>query len=141
MLREVASHYAAFRSTIAQLSTLDCLFSLALVALSHNYTKPKIVSEPGSLVIEQGRHPIIEQFSSEPFVPNSVSFGTEFNRKQMILTGLNMGGKLWRAVTGRKELTIIVLDTGKSSLAKSIALIALMAQVSCLSRQSDLFGL
>ncbi|GAA5830215.1 hypothetical protein JCM3766R1_002826 [Sporobolomyces carnicolor] len=108
-LQEVASHYAAFRSTIAQLSTLDCLFSLALVALSHNYTKPKIVSEPGSLVIEQGRHPIIEQFSSEPFVPNSVSFGTEFNRKQMILTGLNMGGK--------------------SSLAKSIALIALMAQI------------
>ncbi|GAA5932860.1 mismatch repair protein MSH3 [Sporobolomyces koalae] len=108
-LQEVASHYGAFRSTISALATLDCLFSLALVALSFNYVRPEIVAEPGKLEITNGRHPIIEQVSSEAFVANSVRFGTEAKRKQMILTGLNMGGK--------------------SSLAKSIALIALMAQI------------
>ncbi|GAA6022808.1 hypothetical protein JCM11491_006414 [Sporobolomyces phaffii] len=107
-LQEVASHYAQFRTVITSLSTLDCLFSLALVALSNNYVKPKIVDEPGTLDIVEGRHPVIEQVSSEPFVPNSIKFGQNGNR-QMILTGLNMGGK--------------------SSLSKSVALIALMAQI------------
>lgn len=89
----MASHYAAFRSTITFLSTLDCLFSLALVALSFNYVRPTIVPEAGRLEIETGRHPIIEQVSSDPFVANSVVFGGDEGRKQMILTGLNMGGK------------------------------------------------
>lgn len=57
----------------------------------------------------QGRHPIIEVMSPQPFVPNSVQLGAG-GMKQMILTGLNMGGK--------------------SSFSRSVALIALMAQVS-----------
>ncbi|GAA6062466.1 hypothetical protein JCM10212_005369 [Sporobolomyces blumeae] len=107
-LQEVASHYAAFRRVISALSTLDCLFSLSMVALSFNYVRPTIVDEPGTLDIVNGRHPIIEQVSHEPFVPNSLEF-REGKRQQMILTGLNMGGK--------------------SSLSKSVALIALMAQI------------
>ncbi|GAA5910183.1 mismatch repair protein MSH3 [Sporobolomyces salmoneus] len=108
-LQEVASHYAPFRSTITHLATLDCLFSLALVALANNYVKPTITREEGKLEIKQGRHPIIEQVSSEPFVANDVEFGGLEGKRQMILTGLNMGGK--------------------SSLAKSVALIGLMAQI------------
>ncbi|GAA5894851.1 hypothetical protein JCM6882_006693 [Rhodosporidiobolus microsporus] len=107
-LQEVASHYELFRPALNALSTADCLFSLSVVALSSNWTRPTIVDEPGKLEIVDGRHPIIEAVSPNPFVPNSVEFGAG-KRHQMILTGLNMGGK--------------------SSLSRSIALIALLAQI------------
>ncbi|GAA6006379.1 mismatch repair protein MSH3 [Rhodotorula paludigena] len=107
-LQEVASHYELFRQTIVAIATADCLFSLALVALSNNWTRPTIVDEPGRIDIAGGRHPIIETVSPNPFVPNDLSFGGG-QRKQMILTGLNMGGK--------------------SSLSRSVALIALLAQM------------
>ncbi|BGP13767.1 hypothetical protein JCM10213_006401 [Rhodosporidiobolus nylandii] len=108
-LDEVSTHYELFRSVIAAVSTADCLFSLALVALSQNWTRPTIVDESGTLDIVGGRHPIIEAVSSNAFVPNDVSFGAKGGRRSMILTGLNMGGK--------------------SSLSRSIALVALLAQI------------
>ncbi|GAA5822849.1 hypothetical protein JCM11251_004399 [Rhodosporidiobolus azoricus] len=107
-LQEISSHYELFRPALNALSTADCLFSLSTVAFSSNWTRPDIVDEPGKLEIVDGRHPIIEAVSPNPFVPNSVEFGAG-KRHQLILTGLNMGGK--------------------SSLSRSIALIALLAQI------------
>ena len=40
----------------------------------------------------QGRHPVIEVFSEDPFVPNSVYLNNSTDRLLMI-TGPNMGGK------------------------------------------------
>ncbi|BGP29936.1 hypothetical protein JCM10296v2_001688 [Rhodotorula toruloides] len=107
-LQEVSSHYELFRTIIASAATADCLFGLALVALSNNWVRPTIVDEPGYIDFVDGRHPIIEEVSPEPFVSNSVKFGGG-ERRQMVLTGLNMGGK--------------------SSLSRMIALIALLAQI------------
>uniref|UniRef100_A0A0K3CG19 DNA mismatch repair protein MSH3 n=1 Tax=Rhodotorula toruloides TaxID=5286 RepID=A0A0K3CG19_RHOTO len=107
-LQEVSSHYELFRTIIASVATADCLFGLALVALSNNWVRPTIVDEPGYIDFVDGRHPIIEDVSPEPFVPNSIKFGGG-ERRQMVLTGLNMGGK--------------------SSLSRMIALIALLAQI------------
>lgn len=87
----MASHYEAFRAAIASLATADCIFSLAQVALANNWVSPIIVDEPGRIDIVSGRHPIIEEVSPQPFVPNSVQFG-DGTRRQMVLTGLNMGG-------------------------------------------------
>ncbi len=42
--------------------------------------------------IVQGRHPVIEVFSDEPFVPNSVYLNNSTDRL-LIITGPNMGGK------------------------------------------------
>ena len=41
------------------LATLDVLASFAEVARSKNWTRPEITDD-GSLVIEQGRHPVLE---------------------------------------------------------------------------------
>lgn len=87
----MASHYEAFRAAIASLATADCIFSLAQVALANNWVSPIIVDEPGRIDIVSGRHPIIEEVSPQPFVPNSVQF-CDGTRRQMVLTGLNMGG-------------------------------------------------
>ncbi|GAA5978239.1 hypothetical protein JCM10908_004283 [Rhodotorula pacifica] len=107
-LQEVSSHYEAFRAAISALATADCVFSLARVALANNWVRPDIADEAGVVDIVDGRHPIIEEISPQPFVPNTVRFGGK-HRKQMVLTGLNMGGK--------------------SSLSRSVALIALLAQI------------
>ena len=42
--------------------------------------------------IVQGRHPVIEVFSEDPFVPNSVYLNNSTDRL-LIITGPNMGGK------------------------------------------------
>jgi DNA mismatch repair protein MutS len=42
--------------------------------------------------IVQGRHPVIEVFSEEPFVPNSIYLNNSTDRL-LIITGPNMGGK------------------------------------------------
>ncbi|GAA6050091.1 hypothetical protein JCM3770_001365 [Rhodotorula araucariae] len=107
-LQEVASHYELFRQTIVSLATADCLFSLAVVADDNNWARPTLVTEAGTVDLKGARHPIIEAVSHEAFVPNDVEF-REGKMRSMLLTGLNMGGK--------------------SSLARSIALIALLAQM------------
>ena len=42
--------------------------------------------------IVQGRHPVIEVFNEDPFVPNSVYLNNSTDRL-LIITGPNMGGK------------------------------------------------
>ncbi|KAM0792374.1 hypothetical protein ACM66B_005054 [Microbotryomycetes sp. NB124-2] len=109
-LKDVSEHYEAFRAVVSELATADVLFSFAKTAAAPGYTRPVISEQPGYINIVEGRHPIVEVTSSNPFVPNSVKLGGD-GHKQMILTGLNMGGK--------------------SSFSRSVALIALMAQVGC----------
>jgi hypothetical protein len=69
------------------MATADCLFSFAVTATQPGYCLPEIVSEPGTLNIVAGRHPMVETILPTPFVPNDISFSNG-NAKQMILTGL-----------------------------------------------------
>ena len=43
------------------------------------------------LLIEGGRHPVVERARREPFIPNDVRF--DDSRRMLIITGPNMGGK------------------------------------------------
>ncbi|NPA41417.1 MAG: DNA mismatch repair protein MutS [Aquificae bacterium] len=68
---------------------VDYVQSLAQVAYSKGWIKPE-VSEDYSIEIEEGRHPVIEEFS-KTYVPND----TRLNEQEFILviTGPNMAGK------------------------------------------------
>lgn len=82
--------YGVLRSAVNNLAIGDCLLSLALVGLQPGYVKPDICDDT-ILEIVNGRHPIVESLSSDPFIPNSVCIGgTEGKIK--IITGPNMGG-------------------------------------------------
>ena len=59
-------------------------------ALSLNLVRPELVEEAG-IEIRDGRHPVVEQVSREPFVANSVAFDDQ--QRMLIITGPNMGGK------------------------------------------------
>lgn len=73
-----------------KLAIADCLLSLAHVALRENYVKPEFVDED-VLEIQEGRHPMVEELRSDPYIPNSVRMGDGSPRSK-IITGPNMGG-------------------------------------------------
>ncbi|MEN8179313.1 MAG: DNA mismatch repair protein MutS [Pseudomonadota bacterium] len=84
------------------LAALDVLCNLAERAESLDLRRPDLSSETG-LEIRDGRHPVVEQVSSEPFVANSVCFNGQ--RRILIITGPNMGGKS----TFMRQIAIITL--------------------------------
>ncbi len=84
------------------LAQLDVLCNLAERAQSLNLVCPHLVEEPG-LQITDGRHPVVEQVSSDPFVANSI--GLDDLQRMLIITGPNMGGKS----TFMRQIALIVL--------------------------------
>jgi len=89
-------HIAGFSQqilAIAQaLAVIDCLQSLGFAARKRNYIRPT-VNMSSSLIIKNGRHPVIEVLNtSEPFVPNDTLLDTDNNRL-LLITGPNMAGK------------------------------------------------
>lgn len=83
-------YYGALRDAVTKLATADCLLSLAQVALQKNYTRPHFTDDD-SLEISNGRHPIIEAYSDDPYITNSIKLG-DGEAQTKIITGPNMGG-------------------------------------------------
>ncbi len=77
-------------ATAEGIAILDVLLSFAKLAIERDYRKPEI-TEKSVLYIEQGRHPVVEIFEGENFVPNDTALNKE--RRIAIITGPNMGGK------------------------------------------------
>ncbi len=91
MLKQKTALYEeSIRKTAQALAELDVLQSLAFAAQQYNYCRP-LIDQSFDLIIEGGRHPIIESVSNEPFIPNNTNLN-ESNRLMMI-TGPNMAGK------------------------------------------------
>jgi DNA mismatch repair protein MutS len=90
------------RSTAQAIGELDALLSLAEVAASSNYTKPRL-HDGFALELKEARHPVIEATSSEPFVGNDLVLDED--RFLVVLTGPNMGGKS----TYLRQTALIVL--------------------------------
>ncbi|WP_372610434.1 DNA mismatch repair protein MutS [Aquicoccus sp.] len=75
------------------LAELDLSVALADLARGENWCRPK-VDDSRALVIEGGRHPVVEQAlksEGEPFIANDCSLGTD--EDIWLLTGPNMAGK------------------------------------------------
>ncbi len=90
---------------LAELDVLACFAERTDVL---QLTQPTLV-EHTELTIDAGRHLVVEQLSSLPFVPNDVEFTAQ--RRMLIITGPNMGGK--------------------STYMRQVALIVLMAHIGC----------
>ncbi len=103
----VAERSPEIRATAKAISELDCLAALSEAAVNNNYMKPE-VNEGGEIIIEEGRHPVIEQALQSAFIPNGTNLDCTSNRL-IILTGPNMAGK--------------------STYMRQVALIMIMAQM------------
>jgi DNA mismatch repair protein MutS len=89
--RQVAAETKRIQGTARALAALDALASLAETAARRRYVKP-FMHDGDEIEIVQGRHPVIEVFNEDPFVPNSVYLNNSTDRL-LIITGPNMGGK------------------------------------------------
>lgn len=90
LIERLLEDLTALQISASAVSELDVISCLAERALSLNFTRPKL-TENNELKVYQGRHPVVEQISDTPFVPNDI----ELNEKQkmLVITGPNMGGK------------------------------------------------
>ena len=89
--RQVAAETKRIQGTAHALAALDALASLGETAARRRYVKP-LIHNGDEIEIVQGRHPVIEVFNEDPFVPNSVYLNNSTDRL-LIITGPNMGGK------------------------------------------------
>ncbi|HEX6187525.1 MAG TPA: DNA mismatch repair protein MutS [Pyrinomonadaceae bacterium] len=89
--RQVASETLRIQATARALACLDAVSSLAETAVRRRCIKP-LMHDGDEIEIIHGRHPVIEVFNEEPFVPNSVYLNNSTDRL-LIITGPNMGGK------------------------------------------------
>ena len=87
---QLADVLPAMQDSATALAELDALVNLAERAETLDLCQPELVDAPG-LHIEGGRHPVVEQVMSDPFIPNDVQFNDQ--RRMLMITGPNMGGK------------------------------------------------
>jgi DNA mismatch repair protein MutS len=99
---------ARIQKTAKALALLDVICSFATTAIKNNYCRP-IIKEDGGIMIEAGRHPVVEKMSfAARFVPNDLKL-EQNGQRLLLITGPNMGGK--------------------STYLRQSALIVLMAQI------------
>jgi len=103
LLGKIAEVSPAILATARAVGEVDAIASLATIAVRNRYVRAAL-SEEAELCIEDGRHPVIEQLSSERFIPNHTNIQRERNGIQ-IITGPNMGGKS----TYLRQVALIVL--------------------------------
>ena len=98
------------QSTSAAISSVDVLSAFALVSERNDYTKPA-VDNGDAIIIEKGRHPVIEQTIRDGIFISNDTYIDRSNSSLLIITGPNM--------------------SGKSTYMRQTALIVLMAQAGC----------
>ena len=83
-------HLGSLQMTAAALAQLDVLQNLAERAETLNWCLP-VLSDQEGIQIKEGRHPVVEQVVTDPFVANDLEFNPE--TRMLVITGPNMGGK------------------------------------------------
>ena len=102
LLEHLIGHLADLQDSAAALAELDVLSNLGERALTLDLNRPRFTDEP-CMRISQGRHPVVEQVLSTPFVANDLHLDDA--TRMLIITGPNMGGKS----TYMRQTALIVL--------------------------------
>lgn len=116
--RQVAAETSRIQATARALACLDSIASLGETAVRRRYVLPAM-HDGDEVEIVHGRHPVIEVFNEEPFVPNSVYLNNSTDRL-LIITGPNMGGK--STVLRQTALICILAQMGSFVPAEKVRL-------------------
>ena len=110
LLQATLEYVAPMQQDAVHLAHLDCLLSMATIAVEHRYVRP-IVDDSTELEIIQGRHPVIETQMAvgDQYIPNDVRLDTE-RQQIIIITGPNMAGK--SALLRQTALITFLAQTG-----------------------------
>ena len=113
----VADFIPAIQVNATAIAQLDCLLSMATVAMENRYVRP-VVEDSDVLDIRQGRHPVIERQMpvGEKYIANDVKLDTD-SQQIIIITGPNMAGK--SALLRQTALITLLAQTGSFVPAES----------------------
>ena len=90
-IRNECKNYIHELQNVAKvISELDMLIALANVARTNKYIRPSF-SLYDEMIIENGRHPVIEAVNEKEFISNDLNLFN--NDKILLITGPNMSGK------------------------------------------------
>ena len=103
---QVKNYISKLQDLSKDLSELDVLASLTVVAEENNYIKP-LFNDDSVIDIKDSRHPVVEKVMTDEFSPNDILFDKDTTI--MLITGPNMAGK--------------------STYERQMAIIAIMAQI------------
>ncbi|MBF8268573.1 MAG: DNA mismatch repair protein MutS [Gammaproteobacteria bacterium] len=118
ILERICQDLIALQQCAAAIAEIDVLTAFAERADNLDFNPPAFSSESG-IAIVAGRHPVIEQYRTGPFIPNDLCLND--SRRMLIITGPNMGGK--------------------STYMRQIALISILAHIgSYVPVQTAVFG-
>ncbi|MFZ9479576.1 MAG: DNA mismatch repair protein MutS, partial [Steroidobacteraceae bacterium] len=106
LLQQLCDRLIPLQNTASAIADLDVWATLAERAVALRWVAPELVAQP-ALRITAGRHPVVERFTTEPFVPNDIALDAA--TRMLVITGPNMGGK--------------------STYMRQIALIAILAHI------------
>lgn len=122
--RQVAAETSRIQATARALACLDALAALAETAVRRRYVRPTL-HDGDEVEIIHGRHPVIEAFIDEPFIPNSLYLNNSTDRL-LIITGPNMGGK---STVLRQTAVICILAQMGSFVPAESARLSLLDRV------------
>ena len=121
---EVSKHGEKIRGIARAMAAVDVLNSFAEVAVSSRFSRPE-VNDTDTIIIKDGRHPVVERALRGSFVPNDAYLDTNLNRL-VILTGPNMAGK---STYLRQIADIVIMAQAGSFVPASDAKIGLVDRV------------
>lgn len=110
---ELKKYVLYLQQTAQEIAYCDVTSSFADASVSHGWVRPEISGNSREFLVEEGRHPVVEQHLPKgEFVPNDLSlYSGDKGKSFALITGPNMAGK--------------------STFLRQNALIALLAQTGC----------
>ncbi|MFN5351642.1 MAG: DNA mismatch repair protein MutS, partial [Alphaproteobacteria bacterium] len=124
IIEKISAKNESLRQTARSFALLDVVLNLAYIALKYNLLKP-ILDESEEIIIEEGRHLIVEQglkkTGSQDFIPNDLRQNNQENI--YLITGPNMAGK---STYLRQNALIIILAQIGSFVPAKIAKIGIV---------------
>jgi DNA mismatch repair protein MutS len=132
VIDDVKNKYNFHKPIVKLVSKIDVIHCYAKIAYQNNYYRPIIHTykkddkNKSFLIMKNLRHPIIEKLIDNKYITNDVSIGYTSNG------GGGTDRNIDTIMNGVDGILLYgVNQTGKSSLAKSIALNIIMAQAGC----------
>ncbi|MCM8815011.1 MAG: DNA mismatch repair protein MutS [Candidatus Omnitrophica bacterium] len=128
IVKEIVSKILEYSKEIHQLASsiaaLDVLVSFCIIAREKEYVKPEI-DNFDEIIIKDGRHPLVESFIENRFIPNDTLVDCRENR-MLIITGPNMAGK---STYIRQVAILVIMAQSGSFIPASSAKIGLVDKV------------
>jgi DNA mismatch repair protein MutS len=123
LIEQLNGALGALQDAAAAVAELDVLATLAERADTLDFCQPEL-TEAELIDIREGRHPVVEQVLSEPFIANDVCFTAD--RRMLVITGPNMGGK---STYMRQTALIVLLAHVGSFVPAAAARIGIVDQI------------